>query len=154
MSSKEYRRKYYLEHKAELLEKHKKWREENPDKPKQYSKTWKNRNAERNKEINKSWKENNKDKVRIGNKKTYLSFCKPDEYELIENYELVKADNFKDWDCHHRLELHPDLSVRFTRDSLIKLELYYNRPAFELIFLTKSEHSKLHQKHNRKDYNA
>ena len=152
MNKQEYRRKYYLEHKAKILEKVKKWREENPDKPKQYSKTWKNRNDERNKEINKSWKENNKDKVRIGNKKTYLSFCKSDEYELIENYELAKTDNFKDWDCHHRLELHPDCSLRFTRKSLQDLDLYYNRPANELIFLTHSEHARIHNM-SKKEYN-
>ena len=152
MSSKEYHRKYYLEHKAEILENIKKWREENPNKPKQYSKTWKNRNDERNKEINKSWKENNKDKVRIGNKKTYLSYCKSDEYELIENYELAKADNFKDWDCHHRLELHTDGSLRFTRESLKKLDLYLNRPASELIFLTHSEHARIHNI-SKKEYN-
>jgi hypothetical protein len=152
MSSKEYHRKYYLEHKVEILEKLKKWREENPDKPKQYSKTWKNRNDKRNKEINKSWKENNKDKVRIGNMKTYLSFCKSDEYELIENYEQAKADNFKGWDCHHRLELHPDCSLRFTRKSLQKLDLYLNRPASELIFLTHSEHARIHNI-SKKEYN-
>ena len=152
MSSKEYHRKYYLEHKVEILEKLKRWREENPDKPKQYSKAWKNRNNERNKEINKTWKENNKDKVRIGNKITYHSFCKSDEYELIENYELAKADNFKGWDCHHRLALHPDGSLRFTRESLKKLDLYVNRPASELIFLTHSEHARIHNM-SKKEYN-
>ena len=152
MNKKEYLHQYYLKHREEKLSYIKAWRKANPDKPKQYSKTWKNSNDERNKEINKSWKENNKDKVRIGNKKTYLSFCKSDEYELIENYELAKADNFIGWDCHHRLELHPDGSLRFTRESLKKLDLYVNRPASELIFLTHSEHARIHSI-SKKDYN-
>ena len=70
--------------------------------------------------------------------------CRAGEEHLIENYELAKADNFKGWDCHHRLELHPDGSLRFTRQSLKDLNLYLNRPARELIFLTHSEHAKLH----------
>lgn len=68
------------------------------------------------------------------------------EYEKIENYEKAKAANFKGWHCHHRLELHPDGSIRFTKESLIKLDLYTNRPASELIFLTSKEHTKLHGK--------
>ena len=68
------------------------------------------------------------------------------EYEKIENYEQAKADNFKGWHCHHRLELHPDGSIRFTKESLIKLDLYTNRPANELIFLTSKEHTKMHGK--------
>lgn len=66
------------------------------------------------------------------------------DYEHIENYELAKADKFKGWHCHHRLELHPDGSIRFTRKSLIELGLYINRPANELIFLRADEHRKLH----------
>lgn len=68
--------------------------------------------------------------------------CK--EYWKVENYELAKADNFKGWCMHHRLELHPDCSLRFTKNSLIKLGLYYNRPSNELIWLTKSEHGRIH----------
>ena len=34
----------------------------------------------------------------------FEKFCKSPEN--IENYEKAKADNFKGWDCHHRLETH------------------------------------------------
>ena len=78
----------------------------------------------------------------IPHKKRWTVYSK--DYEQIENYEKAKADNFKGWHCHHRLELHPDGSIRFTRESLIKLDLYINRPANELIFLTREEHNKLH----------
>lgn len=77
--------------------------------------------------------------------------CK--EYWKVENYELAKADNFEGWCMHHRLELHPDCSLRFTRKSLIKIGLYYNRPPNELIWLTKSEHMIIHnsgKKHESK----
>lgn len=75
-------------------------------------------------------------------KNRWKSYCK--EYWLIENYDKALADNFNGWHCHHRLELHPDGSIRFTRDGLINADLYVNRPPQELIFLTSSEHSKLH----------
>ena len=35
---------------------------------------------------------------------TQQQYCK-DDLSKIENYELAKADNFKDWHIHHRLEL-------------------------------------------------
>ena len=73
-------------------------------------------------------------------------YVKDGKLDLIENYELAKADNFNNWDIHHRLELHPDYSVRFTRQSLIKLNLYYNRPPSELIWLKHSEHMRMHGK--------
>ena len=50
-----------------------------------------------------------------------------------------RADNFKGWHCHHRLGEHC-----FTRDELIKFDLYYNRTPEELIFVTLEEHSRLH----------
>ena len=72
----------------------------------------------------------------------YKQYCK--EPEKIENYEKAKKDNFKGWECHHRLETHtPDGKRRgadISHKELIALGLYYNRPAEELIFLTRSEH--------------
>lgn len=71
--------------------------------------------------------------------------CEP--IENIENYELAKADNFKGWHCHHKLGVHSD--YRNTRDELIMMNLYYNRPACELIFLTKNQHTSIHKKDSR-----
>lgn len=79
------------------------------------------------------------------NEKYTKEFCK-DDISLIENYEKAINDDTQIYDCHHRLELHPDGSVRFTKESLIKIDLYYNRPASELIFLTHSNHSHIHNK--------
>ena len=81
-------------------------------------------------------------------KHNFEKFCK--EYTNIENYEKAKADNFKGWCCHHRLETHNsdgerrlvDISV----EELQALRMYYKRPASELIFLPLGEHSALHNK--------
>lgn len=75
----------------------------------------------------------------------FEKFCK--DYENIENYEKAKADNFKGWDCHHRLETHNSDGERRLVDITVKelkaLGMYFNRPSSELIFLTISEHSRL-----------
>ena len=75
-------------------------------------------------------------------------YCK--DYENIENYEKAKADDFKNWEVHHRVETHTSDGERrlvyITRRELIALNMYYNRPADELIFLTIYEHKSLHQK--------
>ena len=79
-------------------------------------------------------------------------YCK--NYQDIENYEAAKKDNFVGWEVHHRLETHNSDGERrlvdITRDELLALGMYYNRPADELIFLTISEHSRLHMKGKRR----
>lgn len=83
------------------------------------------------------------------------TFCR-ESIINIENYELAKADNFKGWKIHHKLETHDENgNLRDEAISALELKkkgLYYWRPASELIFLTNSEHTKLHNK-NRKKYN-
>ena len=78
----------------------------------------------------------------------FKRYCK--NYQDIENYEKALADDFKGWECHHRLETHtPDGERRLvdiTADELKALDMYYNRPADELIFMTIYEHSRLHMK--------
>lgn len=69
------------------------------------------------------------------------AFCK-DDISKIENYEKAIADTTQSWDCHHRTEVWWNC----TAQDLIDNECYYHRPAKELIFLTHSEHSKLHNK--------
>lgn len=69
-------------------------------------------------------------------------YCK-DDISLIENYEEAVNDNERKWDCHHRRE-----SI-YTAEGLIEIGEYYNRPAIELIFLTKSEHRRFHNKGNK-----
>ena len=75
-------------------------------------------------------------------------YCK--NPENIENYEAAKKDNFVGWCCHHRLQTWTSdgerRDVDITASELKALGLYWNRPADELIFLTRAEHAILHQK--------
>lgn len=61
----------------------------------------------------------------------------------IENYDKAIADTTKVWECHHKFETMCPLRP-MSVEKLKEQGLYYNRPASELIFLTKSEHRKLH----------
>ena len=72
-------------------------------------------------------------------------FCK-DELFKIENYDKAIADTTHTWDLHHRLELTLDGEFAHSREELKRLGMYYNRPYFELIFLTSEGHRRLHLK--------
>ena len=74
----------------------------------------------------------------ISIKRVKLSCC--EDISLIENYDKALNDNEQLWDCRHRLETDLNLSI----NELKEKELYYHRPASELIFLTHYDHSKLH----------
>ena len=80
-------------------------------------------------------------------------YCK--DYENIENYEKALKDNFKGWEVHHRLETHTSDGERrlvdITVAELKALGMYYNRPASELIFLRKSEHSSFNKGKKRSE---
>ena len=92
------------------------------------------------------------------NEKMALKYCAED-ISLIENYEIAIADE-KCWVIHHRLETHKykDRSSKewirrdedIPRTELIALGLYHNRPAAEFIFMTKTEHQRLHMKNNKR----
>lgn len=76
------------------------------------------------------------------NLRTANYYCK--EYWKIENYiDAIKAS--EQWECHHRLEIHEDYIN--TSDDLKMMNLYYNRPPEELIFLPEVEHKRLHIRH-------
>lgn len=68
-------------------------------------------------------------------------YCK-DDISLIENYEKAFNDKNETWICHHKLEIVLSMSQK----EMIKNNLYFNRPASELIFLTRYEHTVLHNK--------
>lgn len=65
-----------------------------------------------------------------------------EDISLIENYENAVADDTQMWELHHRLESDKNLS----RKKLISMDMYFHRPASELIFLTPFEHRSLHHK--------
>ena len=84
--------------------------------------------------------------IRIENVKTY---CK--DYTQIENYDIA-VNSSERYECHHRLETHNSDGERrlvlISRKELIALDMYWDRPPEELIFLTCSEHRNLHNKDN------
>lgn len=71
------------------------------------------------------------------NEKNAKKYCK-DDISLIENYDLAINDKMRTWVCHHRRE-----SI-YSREGLIEIGEYWERPACELIFMTITEHRKLH----------
>ena len=72
----------------------------------------------------------------------YAHYCSED-LSNIENYaEAILPDSGK-WICHHRNEIVD--GVHHSVQELIDKDLYYNRPASELIFMKYSEHSALHR---------
>lgn len=71
-------------------------------------------------------------------------YCK--DYTKIENYEKAMADTTQTWNCHHRLEFMPFRGKQVSKKYLIEQGMYFNQPAEALIFLTSSEHKKLHAK--------
>ena len=70
------------------------------------------------------------------------SYCCED-ISLIENYDKAISNDII-YDCHHRKETDEGLSVKQLKEQ----NLYFNRPANELIFLSHDEHARLHQTTN------
>lgn len=69
--------------------------------------------------------------------KSAKEFCCED-ISKIYGYAEAVADKENVWSCHHCLGL------VWSREQLIEMGLYYNQPADRLMFVTKSEHAKLH----------
>ena len=78
------------------------------------------------------------------NAKFAKRYCSED-ISLIENYQEAIADQTRMWDIHHRRECDENGRTLFTKKQLIEMNLYENRPANELIFVTKSMHMNLHR---------
>ena len=78
------------------------------------------------------------------NTKMAKIYCSED-ISLIENYQEAIADEERMWDIHHRRECDENGRTLFTSKQLIDMNLYFNRPASELIFVTRAMHWKLHR---------
>ena len=76
-------------------------------------------------------------------------YCSED-LSLIENYHTAIADKERKWEIHHRRECDENGKILFTREQLIEMNLYYKRPASELIFVTRSTHCKIHRELHEK----
>ena len=76
-------------------------------------------------------------------------YCSED-ISLIENYQQAISDEERMWDIHHRSECDSEGRTLFTGKQLIDMGLYFKRPASELVFVTRSMHSKLHREQMKK----
>lgn len=74
------------------------------------------------------------------------------ELTKIENYYKAIADETQTWECHHRLELTLEGEFAHSYKDLERMGMYYNRPYFELIFLTRADHNKLHGEARSEEY--
>lgn len=79
------------------------------------------------------------------NEMNAYAYCKED-ISKIENYDKAIKDKSQIWICHHRTEIWWNCSAQELKVN----ECYYNRPAKELIFLTRSEHTTLHMTGKRR----
>lgn len=70
-------------------------------------------------------------------------FCR-DDISKIENYEEAVNDKTQTWHIHHRLELTLDGEFALSAAQLKMHDMYYHRPYYELIFLTPTEHRRIH----------
>jgi len=71
------------------------------------------------------------------NEKWVKQYCCED-VSKIYGYKEAVADKEKMWHLHHCLGL------VWSREQLIEMGLYYNQPADRLMFVTRSQHTKLH----------
>lgn len=77
------------------------------------------------------------------NEKKAKGYCSED-ISLIENYHQAITDKERMWDVHHRRECDENGRTLLTQKQLIEMNLYFKRPAKELIFVTRSMHWKMH----------
>lgn len=70
------------------------------------------------------------------NEKIARKFCK--DYTCIENYEEAVCDGSQTWICHHIL------GEILTRQQLLDHDFYYDIPPCMLKFVTRAEHTRLH----------
>lgn len=125
-------RRYYQRHKEKCLEN---------------NKSWYNSNKEHCSERSKTYYEENKESIAARTLSNYhKKRYRNGERHLIENYAAAKANNFKGWILHHRLELTINGEYACSTDTLKRLDMYYNRPYFELIYLKTEVHTALHNK--------
>lgn len=148
----QHHRENYLKNREKIIAQSIKWCKENKECRNASQRKHRTENLELFREKARLYRETHKEQIRNYARKTAWNvrhpYCK--ELEKVENYEQAKADNFIGWDRHHRLETHNSDGekrlVDLTIEELKALDMYYNRPPEELIWLRNSEHTKLHWK--------
>ena len=163
---KEYKKQYNETHKEFLKERRAYFRNRDPELTKQrkraeyqrnkehilsYQAKYRAENKEKKQATDKRYRETHKEQIQTQRQLAHWQLiCK--DVTKVENYNLALADNFVNWVQHHRLETHNSDGerrlVQITAEELKALDMYYNRPAEELIWLTRAEHINIHREIN------
>lgn len=162
----EYKKQYSATHKEFLKERGAYFRNRDPELTKQrkraeyqrnkehilsYQAKYRAENKEKKQATDKRYRETYKEKIQTQRQLAHWQLICEDVTK-VENYEKAKADNFVNWVQHHRLETHNSDGerrlVQITAEELKALNMYYNRPAEELIWLTRAEHINIHREIN------
>lgn len=162
----EYKKQYSATHKEFLKERGAYFRNRDPELTKQrkraeyqrnkehilsYQAKYRAENKEKKQATDKRYRETHKEQIQTQRQLAHWQLICEDVTK-VENYEKAKADNFVNWVQHHRLETHNSDGekrlVQITAEELKALDMYYNRPAEELIWLTRAEHINIHREIN------
>ena len=163
---KEYKKQYNETHKEFLKERRAYFRNRDPELTKQRKRAEYQRNKEHILSYQAKYRAENKEKKQATDKRyreTHLEQIQAqrqlahwqlicEDVTKVENYNKALTDNFVNWVQHHRLETHNSDGERrlaqLTAEELKALDMYYKRPAEELIWLTRAEHINIHREIN------
>lgn len=143
--SKEYSKMYRNTHRKQIAE----YRKNYIESYKQYLKD----NKEKIKDTKRKYRASHKEEIskyfKNYHRNIERNYCLSGKEQEIENYNSAKAECFNGWQRHHRLETHTSDGekriIQLSREELIALDMYYNRPPEELIWLKCSDHTKIHK---------
>lgn len=143
-----YHKQHWINNKERLSKQHKEYYENNKDFVKKIHKEYNKTHDRKIKKWQRQYEQNHGG---------MYSFVENKNVEKIENYILALKDDFREWNVHHRLETHNSdgvlRDIEITPAELKALDMYYNRPANELIFLKRGQHRAIHNfvmnKHKR-----
>lgn len=136
-------RKWQNEHKEKVKEICCKWEQTHKEQRKTISRKYYQEHREQCIESSSNWAKEHREQCNVSNRKCIkqyrksgsTKFCRVN-FDLIENYELAKLDNFDSnkWHLHHRLENY------YSSETLKRKGLYYNLNPEALIWLPRDEH--------------
>lgn len=148
---KKYQKQHWINNKERLSKQHKDYYENNKEFVKSIHKEYNQKHEKEIKEQQRKYDRENR---------CFSIYIKTNEIDKIENYTLAKNDIFNGWVIHHRLETHNSdgvmRDIEITPEELKALNMYFNRPAKELIFLKRNQHRAVHNyvmnKHKGRKY--
>lgn len=80
---------------------------------------------------------------RVQRWKKRQKYVRNGELYKVRNFDKAKSDNFEGWEIHHINE------ETFAWRQLVIMNMYYNRPPEELIFVKVEVHQEIHRRINK-----